>query len=128
MTRSRSLFTSRGRNTQWAFTMIEIMIVILVIGIIVGIAVPTWLKSRNTTQAKVCQETQAQLEGAIERWAFANNKISGETGPTYDEIIGPESLMKKTPKCPIGPTEYEIPKIGIPVVCPNIDEYPAHKK
>ena len=110
-----------------AFTLIEIMIILLVIGILVGIAVPGWIKARKTARAKTCHENQAQLAGALDTWAFENNKDSGADGPALAELVGSEALLRKTPSCPIGPTVYEVPKVGFPVVCPNLTSAPEHE-
>jgi competence protein ComGC len=110
-----------------AFTLIEIMIILLIVGILVGIAIPGWIKARKTAWAKTCHENQAQFAGALDTWAFENNKDSGEPGPSLAELIGPESFMKKTPKCPMGPTLFEVPNVGAPVVCPNFPTAPEHE-
>lgn len=104
------------------------MIVILITGIVLAIAIPTWLKARNNAEAKTCQEAQAQLEGAIDRWAFEHNRSTGDPGPAWEDIIGPESMMKKTPKCPAGTALYEMPPVGGDVVCPNVEQYPEHAR
>jgi len=110
-----------------AFTLIEIMIILLIIGILVGIAVPGWVKARKTAWAKTCHENQAQLAGALDTWAFEKNKDTGEDGPDLAELVGVEGLLRKTPRCPIGPTTYEVPKVGFPVVCPNLGSAPEHE-
>jgi type II secretory pathway pseudopilin PulG len=107
--------------------MIEIMFILLIIGILVGIAVPGWVKARKIARAKTCQENQAQLAGALDTWAFENNKDSGEDGPAIAELVGSEALLRRTPNCPIGPTVYEVPKVGFPVVCPNLISAPEHE-
>ena len=116
-----------AKRSVRAFTMIEIMIILLIIGILVGIAVPGWIKARRAAWGKTCQENQAQLAGALDTWAIENNKDTGDDGPDLAELVGPEALLRKTPRCPVGPTTYEVPKVGFPVVCPNLDSAPEHE-
>jgi len=115
----------RSRVEQ-GFTLIEIMIVILITGIVLSIAIPTWLKSRTEAQAKMCQENQVQLLGAVDRWAFVNNKKNGDAGPALSEIVGTENILKRTPKCPVGPVAFQVPAVGADPVCPNLASAPEH--
>lgn len=106
------------------FTLVEIMIVVAILGIIMAIAVPAWLHARQTGQAKVCQENQAQLLGAVELWAFQESKSSGDAGPAMADLVGNELYLRKEPRCPAGDTAYAVPNVGSFPECPNaIDEH-----
>jgi len=118
----------KGRNNA-GFTLLEIMITILVIGIITAIAAPAWLKSRRVAQAKACWESQDKVDGAISRWALENRKTDGDDCPRIVELVGNDRFIKNTPLCPAEKHLINTPlKIGDPVECPDIEEYPWHKK
>ena len=70
MARIRNL--KRKRNA--GFTLIEIMIVVLIIAILLAIAIPNFLRARETSRAKSCQANMRQVETAKEQWAMDNKK------------------------------------------------------
>lgn len=83
------------------FTLIEIMIVVAIIGIIISIAIPGFLRAREVSRSRACQENLAKLEGAKEQYALENN-IDPTNTPTWDKLIGNTLYIKRTPMCPGG--------------------------
>lgn len=81
------------------FTLVEIMIVVLIIGILLAIAVPNFIKARESSRAKTCVANLRQIEAAKEQWAMEEKKgaadtpVQGDLEPTY---------IKKWPECPSG--------------------------
>lgn len=116
-----------AKKLRKAFTLVEIMIVIAIVGVLVAIAIPNYMKARKTARAKMCQENLAKITGAVDQWAFENNKSQGESGPEMTVLVGPEKFLKRTAYCPIGNTPYEVPNVGQDAVCPNVAEHPLHK-
>src|SRR5262245_48677382 len=75
--------TSRFRGA--AFTLVEIMIVIAIIGLLAALAIPNFIRARNTTQQKTCINNLRQVDSAKHEWALENRKSDTDV-PTSDEL------------------------------------------
>jgi prepilin-type N-terminal cleavage/methylation domain-containing protein len=100
-----SKFT-RGTNlkARWGregFTLVEIMIVVLIIGILLAIAVPNFIKARESSRTKSCVANLKQIEAAKEQWAMDTRAASTATPGTGD-LYGATAYVKNTPICPSG--------------------------
>lgn len=102
------------------FTLVEIMIVVAIIGILLTIAIPSFMRARETARAKACQENLQKIDSAKEQWALENNLSNGSEVPDGwlddDNIVGPEGYIKKKPVCPAGGT-YTPNPIGTDPEC-----------
>ncbi len=96
------------------FTLVEIMIVVAIIGLLAAIAIPSFVKARNTSQQNACINNLRQIDGGKEQWAMAEKKSDGDdvvTDDVNDYIKG-----DTTPTCPGGGT-YTYGKIGSDPSC-----------
>lgn len=78
------------------FTLVEIMIVVAIIGLLAAIAIPNFVRARNSSQANACINNLRQIDAATQQWAMENN-ASDSTAPTtavYGYLKGGE------PDCP----------------------------
>ena len=102
------------------FTLVEIMIVVAIIGILLAIAIPSFMRARETARAKACQENLQKIDSAKEQWALETNKSNGYvldiTFLEDEEVVGPEGYIKKKPICPAG-GEYTVNVIGVDPEC-----------
>ena len=105
----RKLRTSRG------FTLVEIMIVVLIIGILLAIAVPNFIKARESSRVRTCVANLKQIEAAKEQWAMENKKTSTDT-PVQADLEGTNGYIKKWPSCPSGGT-YTINDVATAPAC-----------
>jgi prepilin-type N-terminal cleavage/methylation domain-containing protein len=96
-----------------AFTLVEIMIVVLIIGILLAIAVPNFIKARESSRTKTCIANLKQIEAAKEQWAMENKKTSTDT-PSFGDLV--PDYMKAQPSCPSGGT-YAIGAVGTTPTC-----------
>lgn len=104
------------RRDERGFTLIEIMIVVLIIGILLAIAVPNFVKARETSRAKSCVSNLKQIDSAKEQWAMDTKASDGATGPTMAQIAGTGLYIKATPVCPSNGT-YTNGVIGTNPTC-----------
>src|SRR5438094_5946894 len=97
-------FTSRSKTARGrkGFTLVEIMIVVLIIGILLAIAVPNFIKARESSRAKSCVANLKQIDSGKEQWAMDNNKTNGASVALTDLVNGAAGYIKNTPTCPSG--------------------------
>lgn len=110
------------RRGEKGFTLIEIMIVVLIIGILLAIAVPNFVKARETSRAKSCVSNLKQIDSAKEQWAMDNKAAEGDT--VSGTLWGTGQYIKAEPECPSGGT-YTIGVIGANPTC-SITTDPPH--
>jgi prepilin-type N-terminal cleavage/methylation domain-containing protein len=109
---------NRLRNQRGkGFTLVEIMIVVLIIGILLSIALPNFIKARETSRTKSCISNLRQVDAAKEQWAMDNNAANGSAIPGgMATLVGNTNYLKRTPTCPTGGT-YTIGNIGTSPTC-----------
>ncbi|HET6452760.1 MAG TPA: prepilin-type N-terminal cleavage/methylation domain-containing protein [Armatimonadota bacterium] len=104
------------KKDERGFTLIEIMIVVLIIGILLAIAVPNFVKARETSRAKACVSNLKQIDSAKEQWAMDTKAGDTDPGPLMTAIAGSGLYIKAEPECPSGGV-YTIGLIGADPTC-----------
>lgn len=83
------------------FTLVEIMIVIMIMTLLLSIAIPNFLRARETSRARSCQGNLRVIATAKEQWAMDNRMGSLDT-PTAAVLVN--TYIKGTggvmPACP----------------------------
>ena len=107
--------TSNFGSSRRGFTLLEILIVVAILGILVALAMPNFLKSRETAQRHMCIENLSQIESAKQIWGVENGKKDGDV-PVESDLIGPVLYIKRMPECVAGGT-YSFNAVGANASC-----------
>jgi prepilin-type N-terminal cleavage/methylation domain-containing protein len=102
-------------NRKSGFTLVEIMIVVAIIGLLAAIAIPNFIKARQSSQTNACINNLRQIEGAKATWALENKKVGTAQANTTD-LYGPALYIRETPVCPAGGT-YTIQVVDTKATC-----------
>ena len=93
------------------FTLVEIMIVVAIIGLLAAVAIPNFMRARETAQKNACIANLKQIDGAKTLWSLD----TGGTGtPGWSDIV--TAYIKKIPSCPTG-ASYSINDLNSEPAC-----------
>ena len=74
------------------------MIVVAIIGLLAAIAIPNFVRARETSQKNACINNLRQIDGAVQQYAL-ENKLGTNTTVTFADI---DDYMKNEVLCPAG--------------------------
>ncbi len=103
------------------FTLVEIMIVVAIIGLLAAIAIPNFVRARETALKNACIANLKQIQGAVQVWAIDTTAAETAT-PTAAQLIS--DYLKKMPQC--GGNDYVIPAVNGTPVCPAVPQGTGH--
>jgi prepilin-type N-terminal cleavage/methylation domain-containing protein len=110
------------KNTRTGgFTLVEIMIVVAIIGLLAAIAIPNFVRARQTAQTNACLNNLRVIDGAKNQWALENGKTTGSacTSTLLQPYLGHAGALSAFPTCPVGNKSYTVGAIGTNPTCPN---------
>jgi len=96
------------------FTLVEIMIVVAIIGLLAAIAIPNFVRARDTSQKNSCINNLRQIDGAKQEWAL-ENKENDTSSPATTDV---QNYLKDNlfPHCPSSGT-YSINAVNTDPTC-----------
>jgi prepilin-type N-terminal cleavage/methylation domain-containing protein len=103
------------KKARHGFTLVEIMIVVLIIGILLAIAVPNFIKARESSRTKACVANLKQIDSAKEQYAMDNKLNDGDAIPA-GALWAAGGYIKSQPECPSNGT-YTVAAVGTDPSC-----------
>ena len=98
-----------NKTNRAGFTLVEIMIVVAIIGLLAAIAIPNFVKARETAQLNSIINNLRIIEGAKDQWALEQKKGTGDLPGTAD--ITPYLKNNAMPN-PVVQEVYNIKEVG----------------
>lgn len=102
-------------HRKYAFTLVEIMIVVLIMGVLMTLAVPSFIKGRESGRRSSCIRNLKLIDSAKEQWAMDTKKNTNDSVALTD-LVGATLYIKQNPTCPSGGT-YTLANVGFHPTC-----------
>ncbi len=71
-------------NRKSGFTLVEIMIVVAIIGLLAAIAIPNFVRARQTSQTNACINNLRIIDAAKQQWALEKGQQTSATPAATD--------------------------------------------
>lgn len=77
------------------FTLVEIMIVVAIIGLLAAIAIPAFMKARNSARRNACVNNLRQIDGAKDQYALEYGGTNGTVFNWYNLSLYVKDISNK---------------------------------
>ena len=102
-------------SARYAFTLIEIMIVVAIIGLLAAIAIPSLVRAKDSAQRTACITNLKSIDGMKSAWALDNHRKNTDT-PTDTDLFGAGAYIRDKPQCPANGT-YSLNQVDTKPTC-----------
>jgi prepilin-type N-terminal cleavage/methylation domain-containing protein len=73
-------------NRKSGFTLVEIMIVVAIIGLLAAIAIPNFVRARQTSQTNACINNLRIIDAAKQQWGLEKGQLT-TASPSSTDIV-----------------------------------------
>ena len=103
-------------NRKSGFTLVEIMIVVAIIGLLAAIAIPNFVRARQTSQTNACINNLRIIDAAKQQWGLEKGQVTTATPSSTDIVpyLGRSGTLM--PSEPLGGT-YTINALSVVPYC-----------
>lgn len=94
------------------------MIVVAIIGLLAAIAIPNFVRARQSSQTNACINNLRQMDGAVQQFALENRKASSDTYALTDlKAYLKLNSVGSIPPCPAAGTYSAGATVTNPATC-----------
>jgi prepilin-type N-terminal cleavage/methylation domain-containing protein len=108
-------------NRKSGFTLVEIMIVVAIIGLLAAIAIPNFVRARQTSQTNACINNLRIVDAAKQQWGLEKGQLTTASPQSSDIVPYLGRSGQVMPNCPLGGAGYTIGALSVVPVCVNYD-------
>jgi len=104
-------------NRKSGFTLVEIMIVVAIIGLLAAIAIPNFVRARQTAQTNACINNLRIIDAAKQQWGLEKGQSTSATPSSSDIVVYMGRSGTAMPICPLGTSPYVINALSVIPQC-----------
>ena len=90
------MLNKSAKTGRRGFTLVEIMIVVTIIGVLLAVAIPNFVKARNSSRGKACVGNLKMIDSAKEQYML-DTRSTTAPGAMSNLVT---DYIKSTPVCP----------------------------
>ena len=106
-------------NRKSGFTLVEIMIVVAIIGLLAAIAIPNFVRARQTSQTNACINNLRIIDAAKQQWGLEKGQLTTASPLSSDIVVYLGRSGTVMPACPLTGV-YNINALSLVPTCPNV--------